>query len=205
MDTPCLSEEPCIHETATVSESRMGKWTYVGRRSVVLESEFGDYSYVMNDSQIYCASIGKFCNIAAHTRVNPGNHPMWRAALHHFTYRSRMYDLGEEDDEEFFAWRRSHRVHIGHDAWIGHGAIILPGRRVGIGAVVGAGSVVSRDVADFTVVAGVPAVVIKKRFPPKVEEGLMRIAWWDWPRERLREALRDFRYLTAGEFVAKHG
>ncbi len=200
-----VSEEPWVHDTATVSDTTLGRYTYVGQRSTVLESELGDYSYVMNDSEIFCATIGKFCNIAAHTRINPANHPMWRAALHHFTYRSRMYGLADDDDEEFFDWRRSFRVFIGHDAWIGHGAIILPGRRVGIGAVVGAGSVVTEDVDDFAIVAGVPARFIRKRFSPWVQEGLLRIAWWDWPRERLREALPDFRRLTAEQFVEKYG
>ena len=81
-----------------------------------------DYSYVVNDSQITYTTIGKFCSIAAMTRINPGNHPMHRATQAHFTYRASAYFDGESDDSEFFAWRRAHHVHIGHDVWIGHGA-----------------------------------------------------------------------------------
>ena len=87
-----------------------------------------DYSYVVNDAQITYTTIGKFCSIAAMTRINPGNHPMQRASQAHFTYRASAYFPGESDDAEFFAWRREHHVHIGHDVWIGHGAIVLPGR-----------------------------------------------------------------------------
>ena len=70
-----------------------------------------------------------------------------RAALHHFTYRSRSYDLHPEDDREFFDWRRAHPVVLGDDVWIGHGAVLLPGVEIGTGAVVGAGAVVTKDVA----------------------------------------------------------
>ena len=98
-------------------------------------------------------------------RINPGNHPLWRAALHHFTYRSRSYDLHPEDDREFFDWRRAHPVVLGDDVWIGHGAILLPGVKIGTGAVVGAGAVVTKDVPPFTIVAGVPAKTLRRRVP----------------------------------------
>src|SRR5215471_19777295 len=150
-----LSEQPRIDPTAHVRQSALGAWTSVGPRTSMAETVFGDYSYVVNDSSIIYSEIGKFCSIAAHTRINPGNHPLERAALHHFTYRSRSYQLGEEDDQDFFDWRRAHKVVIGHDVWIGHGAIVLPGRRIGTGAAVGAGAVVSHDVPDFAIVAGV--------------------------------------------------
>jgi phosphonate metabolism protein (transferase hexapeptide repeat family) len=163
----------------------------------------GDYSYIVNDGDIAYATIGKFCSIASHTRINPGNHPLERACLHHFTYRSRQYGFGPED-ESFFDWRRSHDVCIGHDVWIGHGAVILPGVTIGTGAVVGAGAVVSKDVADFTVVAGVPAIPTRERFSKEVQEALLDIAWWDWPRKKLRYALDDFRRLGGREFAHKY-
>src|SRR5215470_12915112 len=107
---PALSEEPAIHPTATVRDSRLGAWTAVGARTTIAESVMGDYSYVVNDASIIYSEIGKFCSIAAHTRINPGNHPLDRAALHHFTYRSLSYQLGAEDDAAFFDWRRAHKV-----------------------------------------------------------------------------------------------
>ena len=113
-----------------------------------------DYSYVVNDAQITYTTIGKFCSIAAMTRINPGNHPMHRATQAHFTYRASAYFPGESDEAEFFDWRRSHRVHIGHDVWIGHGAIVLPGRSIGTGAVIAAGAIVTKDVPAYTIVGG---------------------------------------------------
>ena len=94
---------------------------------------------------------------------------------------------------------------IGHDAWLGQGCTILAGRKVGIGAVVGAGAVVSHDVEPFTVVGGVPARPIKKRFPKDVQEGLLELAWWDWSHERLKEALPDIRSMSPQEFIRKYG
>src|SRR5215471_10604832 len=198
---PALSEEPAIHPTAHIRDSHLGAWTAVGARTTIAESVMGDYSYVVNDSSIIYSRIGKFCSIAAHTRINPGNHPMERVALHHFTYRSKSYQLGDEDDHEFFDWRRSHTVVLGDDVWIGHGAVILPGVTIGTGAAIGAGAVVSKDVPDFAVVAGVPARTIRFRFDENTQEALLRIAWWDWSRDQLSAALPDFRNLGIQDFV----
>ena len=149
-----LSTSPLIDPTADIRASRLGIYSEVGARTVLLEVALGDYSYVVNDSDIAYTTIGKFCSIAAMTRINPGNHPMQRASQSHFTYRASAYFPGEQDEEEFFAWRRSQAVVIGHDVWIGHGAIVLPGRSIGSGAVVAAGAVVTKDVPPYAIVAG---------------------------------------------------
>jgi len=201
---PALSEEPAIHPDAHVRESHLGPWTAVGARTSISETTMGDYSYVVNDSSIIYCEIGKFCSIAAHTRINPGNHPLERVALHHFTYRSKSYQLGPEDDHEFFEWRRSHKVTLGHDVWIGHGAVILPGVTIGTGAAVGAGAVVSKDVPDYAIVVGVPAKVLRYRFPDAIQKRLLKLAWWNWDREKLAVALPDFRELSVEQFLTKY-
>src|SRR5947209_16599006 len=131
--TKTLSAEPTIDSTASLRDTKLGAYTEVGARTSLLEVTMADYSYVVNDAQITYTTIGKFCSIAAMTRINPGNHPMHRASQAHFTYRASAYFHGESDDSEFFEWRRSHHVDIGHDVWIGHGAVILPGRNIGTG------------------------------------------------------------------------
>lgn len=201
--SPVLSERPTIDPSARVTDCVLGRWTEVQARVTLTQVTLGDYSYVCHDSQAITASVGKFASIAAMTRINPGNHPMARASQHHFLYRAAQFDLGE-DDPAFFDWRRSFPVTIGHDVWIGHGAVLLPGVTVGDGAVIAAGAVVSRDVAPYTVVGGVPAKPIRARFPDHIIAALRRIRWWDWSHEQLRAALSDFRALDIGAFCDKY-
>src|SRR5262249_51708999 len=142
-------------------------------------------------NEIIYTEIGKFCSIASHVRLNPGNHPMERVTQHHMTYRRAQYGFAETDDETFFDWRRAHNVMIGHDVWIGHGAVILPGVTVGTGSVIGAGAIVTKDVEPYQIVGGVPARVIRARFSAETASSLLKIAWWDWPREMLEERFQD--------------
>ena len=199
-----LSVQPTIDASAKLHDTRLGAYCEVGARTVLLEVAMDDYSYVVNDAQITYTTIGKFCSIAAMTRINPGNHPMHRASQAHFTYRASAYFPGESDDAEFFEWRRVHHVSIGHDVWIGHGAVILPGRSVGTGAVIAAGAIVTKDVPAYTIVAGNPARMIKRRFSEDIADRLARLAWWDWSHETLRQALPDFRKPAVEDFLAKY-
>jgi phosphonate metabolism protein (transferase hexapeptide repeat family) len=201
---PPLGEQPSIHPWASVRASTFGPWTAVGPRSQLAEVRFGAFTYVVNDSEIIYADVGKFCSIAAAVRINPGNHPMWRASQHHFVYRAASYRLGD-DESDFFDWRRRHKVVIGHDVWIGHGAIVMPGVTIGTGAVIGAGAVVTRPVDPYTIVGGVPARRLRDRFDAAISEALLELAWWDWSHEQLRTALPDFRQLSVEAFLVKYG
>ena len=200
-----LGIEPVIDPTASVRDSQLGIYTEIGARTKVAETIMGDYSYIVNDGDVIYSTIGKFCSIAAQVRINPGNHPMWRASQSHFTYRASAYFKGEADESEFFDWRREHHVSIGHDVWIGHGVVILAGRHIGTGAVIAAGAVVSKDVEPYTIVGGVRAKEIGRRFAKPVADRLQELAWWDWDHETLRLRLADFRSLKIEAFLEKYG
>ena len=199
-----LSTTPLIHPSALVQDSHLGAYCEVGARTLLTEVTMDDYSYIVNDGQMTYTEVGKFCSIAAMTRINPGNHPMQRATQAHFTYRASAYFPGEPDEAEFFDWRRGNRVRIGHDVWIGHGAVILPGRSIGIGAVVAAGAIVTKDVPAYTNVAGNPARIVRRRVPEDIAEQLMQLGWWNWEHEALRAALPDFRKLAVEAFLDKY-
>jgi phosphonate metabolism protein (transferase hexapeptide repeat family) len=199
-----LGIEPSIHPTAKVHDSTLGRYTEVGAGCTIAHSSLGDYSYCVGSTQIAYSQIGKFANIAAHVRIYASMHPMERASLHHFTYRSAQYFEGETDDQAFFDWRASTPITIGHDTWIGHGAVIMPGVTIGNGAIIGSNAVVTKDVADFAITVGVPARTIRQRFADDVVGRLDAMAWWDWSHDRLHQALPDFRTLGIEAFLDKY-
>jgi phosphonate metabolism protein (transferase hexapeptide repeat family) len=196
-----LSPEPTLHDPVDISHSTLGHWTEVHSHSRLNESELGEYSYLMERVQLDYTTVGKFGNVASDARLGPTNHPIDRPTAHHFTYRAGMYDLGEDDDE-VLEWRASQPVTIGHDVWIGHGATVLPGVEIGNGAVVGAGAVVTDDVEPYTIVVGVPAEPVRRRFSPEIARRLEATKWWDWEHETLIKRLEEFRDLDT--FLRKH-
>jgi phosphonate metabolism protein (transferase hexapeptide repeat family) len=199
-----LGEAAAVHPTATVVNCRLGRFVEIAEGTRALNSDIGDYSYTDRYADIANATVGKFANIAAFSRIGPTGHPMANASLHHFLYRSGDYWDDAEADADFFARRAARRAVLGHDTWIGHGAVVMPEVTVGDGAVVAAGAVVTKDVAPYAIVAGVPARVVKARHPAAVAERLIRLAWWDWDHARLRAALPDFRALEAAAFLEKY-
>lgn len=203
---PRLSPDaPFIHPECEITETTFGRYVEIGKGSRVAHSVVGDYSYCDRYADIANAQIGKFANIAALSRIGATDHPLHTAACHHFLYRSDDYWDDADRDMDFFAHRNARLAHIGHDTWIGAGAMIKPEVTLGDGAVVAAGAVVTRDVAPYTIVAGTPATPLRDRQPRDIADRLIALAWWDWPHDRLRAALPDFRTLMAAAFLEKYG
>ena len=197
-------DAPVVQPDCSITESTFGRYTEVGRGSRIAYSHLGDYSYCDRYADIANATVGKFANIAAFTRIGATDHPLDTAACHHFLYRSDDYWDDAEPDAAFFDHRRSRRAVIGHDTWIGHGAMIKPEVTLGHGAVVASGAVVTKDVAPYTIVAGTPARVLRLRQPEAIADRLIALAWRDWPHDRLRQTLDDFRTLTAEAFLDQY-
>lgn len=128
--------------------------------------------------------IGRYCSIA-------GGVSILTSQEHHLEWVSTFpFQIIFGDDRGLPIPSRSKgNVSIGHDVWIGTEALILSGVSIGHGAVIAARSVVTKDVPPYAIVAGVPARVIRHRFDPATIASLLRIAWWDWPREKIEAAL----------------
>ncbi len=203
---PKLSADvPLIQPDCMIVNSTFGRYCEVGAGSRILNSAFESYAYCDRLADIANTTVGRFANIAAMVRIGPTDHPMENASLHHFLYRSSYYWDDATDDPAFFDRRAARRSTLGADCWIGHGAIIKPEVTIGAGAVVASGAVVTKDVAPYMIVAGVPAQPLRARFTPAIAERLLALAWWDWPHHSLRAALSDFRALPAEAFLEKYG
>ena len=206
MDAPRRPKiaETVVDPTVRLREAEIGRRCEILANSRVEYSSLGDYSYLGENCEVADAVIGKFTAIANAVRIGAPNHPMDRPSQHRFTYCPEYYEASATRDRDFFADRRAAKVTIGNDCWIGHGVIILPSVTVGDGAVIAAGAVVSRNVLPYTIVGGVPARPIRKRFPDAVAERLVRIAWWDWPDEIIFERLGDFRSEAIEQFCERY-
>lgn len=127
-------------------------------------------------------TIGKFCQIAHGVRFVG-------SSANHATRGITTFPFPIFDPETRAGYQPDTRdTRIGHDVWLGHGALILPGAQIGNGVIVGAGAVVRGTVPDYAVVTGNPAQVTRMRFAPSQIATLNRIAWWDWPPERIARA-----------------
>lgn len=164
----------------------------------------GKYSYgpiVENRNTV--ASIGALCSFAVGTEV-VGNHDVY-ISTHEFLSFGGCWEKhpGYIPDTVVMRPRYILKSVIGSDVWVGKNATIIAGVNIGNGAIVGAGAVVTKDVPDYAIVAGVPARIIKYRYTQGQIEALLKIRWWEWPDEKIRQFQEDF-YLPVEEFIEKH-
>ena len=156
--------------------------------------EIGEYSYCNTKPVVYRypgrkLKIGKFCSIAPEVTIWLGeNHRMDRVTTYPFPdYIDAWPEAACSKGKELTS---KGDVVIGNDVWIGYRAIILSGVRIGDGAIIGAGSVVTRDVEAYSIAAGNPARLIRKRFDEETINKLLQIRWWDWPVEKIRTNMK---------------
>lgn len=195
---------PLIKADCNVVTSRFGRYVEIGVGTRLANVEMGDYSYCDRLCDLANVRVGKFSNIASCVRIGATDHPIEKASLHHFLYRSASYWDEEQDDAGWFAKRAARVATIGHDTWIGHGAMIKPEVTVGNGAIVASGAIVTKDVAPYTIVGGNTAKLIRRRFPEAIADALEELKWWDWSHDALRDAVPDFRALSIEAFLEKY-
>lgn len=127
--------------------------------------------------------IGRFCQIAHGVRF-------LTAGANHATDGLTTFPFPIFDPDQIATYQPDTRdTVICHDVWLGYGAIVCPGAQIGNGVIVGAGAVVRGDVPDFSIVIGNPGQVIKRRFSDEDCARMARLAWWDWPAERVEQAV----------------
>ena len=142
------------------------------------------YHYPINHDKLI---IGKFCSIACGTRFlfNSANHSLMSLSTYPFPLFFEEWNQNPCDVTK--SWNNKGDIVIGNDVGIGFEAVIMAGVTIGDGAVIGARALVTKDIPPYTIVGGVPAKPIKKRFSEKTIETLLQIRWWDWPKEKIQK------------------
>lgn len=142
------------------------------------------YHYPINHDRLI---IGKFCSIACGAKFifNSANHTMKSLSTYPFSLFFEEWDLDKKDVTD--SWDNKGDIVIGNDVWIGYEAVIMSGVTIGDGAIIGTRAVVTKDVQPYTIVGGVPAKQIRKRYSDETIDTLLKIQWWNWSKEKIRE------------------
>lgn len=140
-----------------------------GPNCVISQSTFGKKSYVNYNSIIANSNVGNYCSIGPNCVIGLGNHPVNYVSSSPFFYQTGNLHYTKEQT----------KVNIGHDVWIGANSTILNGISIGTGAIIGANTLVNRNVPPYAIYGGVPARLIKYRFPPEIIEKLLMSNWWE--------------------------
>lgn len=156
------------------------------------------YHYPINGDKLI---IGKFCSIACGAKFlfNSANHTQTSLSTYTFPLFFEEWELEKKNVTK--AWDNKGNIIIGNDVWIGYDAIILSGVTIGDGAIIGARAVVTKDVPPYTIVGGVPAKTIRKRFDEKTIKSLLSLKWWDWPEERIAANIQRIQRGQISEYM----
>jgi len=158
---------------------------YIDRYCNVQQTRMGRFSYIGYGSSVYGARIGRFCSIASGVKVGLGVHPVDHVSTSPVFY-SQKNVFGKKwiMNNKYESEQRD--VIIGNDVWIGANAIIMSGIRIGSGAIVAACAVVTKDIEPYTIVGGIPAKILKNRFPLEIAHAIEETAWWDFEEVQLK-------------------
>jgi len=175
---------------SAIKNSEVNKTSKIEAGSLFQNSSMGKYSFCGYDCKIINTKIGSFCSIADGVVIGGAEHPISWVSSSPVFYRGR--DSVKMKFSEFERPTDKQTI-IGNDVWIGEKAIIKAGVHISTGAVIGMGAVVTHDVKPYEVVAGVPAIPIRKRFSDEIIEELLESKWWDLEKEILHQHSKDIR------------
>ena len=162
----------------------------VNRGAKLYNSTVGSFSYIGPKSEIIFTDIAKYCSIADNCSIGLPSHSMKNISTSPiFTAKKNgtKYSWVEKNKKSEYL-----RTIIGNDVWIGTRVMIMGGIKIGNGAIIGAGSIVTKDIPDYAIAVGVPAIVIKTRFEKQIIEKLSEIKWWDKSEEKIKENINIF-------------
>jgi virginiamycin A acetyltransferase len=189
--TSSIANYGTIHPTARINRSVLYGSVEVGRHAVLDDCRVtasarvsvGAYTVLSGPIRIVAdlrsVSIGKFCSLAPDVTIWESLHNMGRAS----TFFMLQQIFGDHSFPDSIS---KGPIRVGNDVWIGTKAIVLSGVEIGDGAVIGAGAVVTKNVPPYCVAAGVPAAVVKQRFPEAITQRLLEIRWWDWDENTIK-------------------
>lgn len=160
------------------------------------------YHYPINHDRL---TIGKFCSIACGAKFifNCANHTLKSLSTYTFPLFFEEWDLPKS--EVATAWDNKGDIIIGNDVWIGYDAVIMAGVHIGDGAIIGTRAVVTKDVEPYSIVGGVPAKEIRKRFAPDVVAKLLELKWWNWPSEKIKTHIAAIQSGNVEELLKING
>lgn len=160
------------------------------------------YHYPINHDRL---TIGKFCSIACGAKFifNCANHTLKSLSTYTFPLFFEEWNLPKS--EVATAWDNKGDIVIGNDVWIGYDAVIMAGVHIGDGAIIGTRAVVTKDVEPYSIVGGVPAKEIRKRFAPDVVAKLLELKWWNWPSGKIKNNIAAIQSGNVEELLKING
>jgi acetyltransferase-like isoleucine patch superfamily enzyme len=184
-----IKSKSIIGDLSKVDQCHLGEFNKIEKYNHLYHVRMGDYSYTGPYTVIMHSEIGKYNSISWGVSIGGAEHDYKRISSHAFLYNS-YFEIVGKDEVHYDRFEKP--CHIGHDVWIGCNATILRGVKIGDGAVIAANSVVTKDVPAYAIVGGVPAKVLKYRFPKQIIEALQELQWWHLPPHIIKENIEYF-------------
>ena len=194
-----IIDDGCCFTAGTI----LGQYSRILKGCTVNHSTIGAYTYISYNSMIQNTTIGSYCSIANDVTIGLGSHPTNLFSTSPLFYKAENpFGIRLLDKDSGYQEYKS--IEIGSDVWIGAKATVMDGVMVGHGAIVAAGALVTKDVPPYAVVGGVPAKIIKFRFPAEVRDKLLETGWWEKNAQEVFSMRNDLLVICQGDNTLAH-